>query len=72
MVTKSIMFARIENLMTHIHQDSFFFICDTISSIRSRLCWRHSEDLFVLARNPHKGLERETGSGGGKEGPRKD
>ena len=28
--------------------------------------------LSVLARNPHKGPERETGSGGGKEGPRDD
>ena len=40
------------------------------------LCWCHSDDLFVLARNPQKGPEdeisRETGSGRGKEGQRED
>ena len=36
-------------------------------AIRFRLCWRHSDDLFVLARNTHKGPEdeisRKTGIG---------
>ncbi len=47
--------------------------CDTMGSIRFRLYWCHSEDsLSVLARNAQKGPEHETGSGGGKEGPRED
>ena len=45
-------------------------------AIHFRLYWRHSDDLFVLARNLHKGPEGEifyeTGNEGGKEGPRED
>ena len=44
--------------------------CDTIWMVRQ------ADDLFVWARNPNIKLELEisdeTGSGGGKEGPRED
>ena len=46
-------------------------------AIRFRLCWRDSDDLFVwFGVKPRQRTEgeisRETGSGGGKEGPRED
>ena len=46
-------------------------------AIRFRLCWRHSDDLFVcFSAKPTQKTEgeicHETGSGGGKEGPRED
>ena len=46
-------------------------------AIRFRLCWRHFDDLFVCfgtksTQRTEDDISHETGSGGGKEGPRED
>ena len=46
-------------------------------AIRFRLCWRHSDDLYVCfgmkpTQRTEDKISRETGTGGGKEGHRED